>query len=143
VPGRRARVIHAMRARLRRAAGWVKRVHLVVRSQVWLKETDDKWQPGEVIKVKEENLQESEEDRKRVAERNKKNAEIFSPETMEEDIKRLRVHLALYITGTRLCMLPVAICAAAPRVDSWRTMHAATQIAIPPLPHPLLLCGAG
>jgi hypothetical protein len=92
-----------------------------VRSQVWIKET------------KEENL--SEEDRKRVAERNKRNAEIFSPETMEEDIKRLRVHLALYITGTRLCLRPVAICTrgCSPGVDSCRPMHAATPVAVPPL----------
>eukprot|EP00802_Teleaulax_amphioxeia_P020712 Tamp_21009.p2 GENE.Tamp_21009~~Tamp_21009.p2 ORF type:complete len:310 (+),score=67.97 Tamp_21009:30-932(+) len=51
--------------------------------QVWLKET------------KEENL--SEDDKRRVALRNKRNAEIFNPETMEEDIKRLRVHLAFYL----------------------------------------------
>lgn len=94
-----------------------------MRSQVWIKET------------KEENL--SEEDRKRVAERNKRNAEIFSPETMEEDIKRLRVHLALYITGTRLCQNPVAICTrgCSPGVDSCRPCT-------PPPPLPSLPCRA-
>jgi hypothetical protein len=59
-------------------------MHACMHSQVWLKEP------------KEENL--TEEDKKRVAERNKRNAEIFGTETMHEDIKRLRVHLAAFIT---------------------------------------------
>jgi len=71
----------------------------VVRSQVWLKET------------KEENL--SEDDKRRVALRNKRNAEIFNPETMEEDIKRLRVHLAFYLQSMRPCLRPRAVCSPA------------------------------
>ena len=40
----------------------------------------------------------NEEDQKRVSERKRKDAEIFGPDSMEEDIKRLRVHLANTIT---------------------------------------------
>ncbi len=76
---------------LRGGASW-----LALCSQQWLKETKD------------ENL--SEDDRKRVALRNKRNAEIFNPETMEEDIKRLRVHLAFYLQSMRPCLRPRAVC---------------------------------
>ena len=65
---------------------------LFLGSQVWLKEH------------KEELL--SDDDKRRVAERNKRNAEIFGHETMEEDIKRLRVHLAMFIT--RACLPLIA-----------------------------------
>lgn len=64
---------------------------LFVGSQVWLKEQ------------KEELL--SEDDKKRVAERNKRNAEIFGHETMEEDIKRLRVDLARFIESVCLPLI--------------------------------------
>ncbi len=40
----------------------------------------------------------NEEDQKRVSERKRKDAEIFGPDSMEEDIKRLRVRLANTIT---------------------------------------------
>ena len=59
------------------------------RSQVWLKEQ------------REENL--TEEDRQRVAERNRKNAEVFGADTMDEDLKRLRAHLAAFVTQLGKC----------------------------------------
>jgi cyclin C len=52
--------------------------------QVWQKEP------------KEEDL--SEDDKRRVGERNRRNAEIFGPDCMDEDIKRLRVHLVAFMT---------------------------------------------
>ena len=52
--------------------------------------------------IKEQNFEKLEDDdKKRVAERSRKNAEIFGADSMEEDIKNLRAHLAAFIT--RMC----------------------------------------
>jgi len=58
----------------------------------WVSSQYEEWTKGQSL----DKL--NEEDQKRVSERKRKDAEIFGPDSMEEDIKRLRVHLANTIT---------------------------------------------
>ena len=104
----------------------LRRSVVCVRSQAWLKE------------INEENL--SDDDKKRVALRHKRNAEIFNAETMEEDIKRLRVHLAFYLQSMRPRARPRAVCSPAAALGSRGSVMLALRGPWRAGVLPLLLC---